>query len=190
MVAESYSQYQVPKDDQRRSTFKAVCGRWPKKPFTDHSEEEIRKLYFDRKLSIRTVMKRTGHSNWQVRKVIGKGRSYSEANKVRSKVDLKVRADILRLRRAGNTYEQIGALVARSVSVVERVIRESLDSDAQVQVKREINKRVNAEKLQWDHALLVELSDQGLSKRAIVTKVGCSADTVARARRKAGWTKK
>ena len=71
-AVKSYSPSQVPKSDQRRSPSKAVSGPKPKKPFTDKSEALIRNLYFEQKLSIRAVQRRTGFTNWQVRSVLGK----------------------------------------------------------------------------------------------------------------------
>ncbi len=186
-AAESYSLPQVPKSDLLRSSSKAVRGRKPKKPLLPESEETIRILYFAKKLSIRAVAKATEHSPWQVRQVIGKGRSHSEANRIGVTIDLKVRADILRLRRAGNTYEEIAESVNRSITSVTRIVTENLEGVVRDRVNKQITRRMSAKNTRWDAGLLIRLSDEGFTKRQIAAKVGCGIETVARARRNARW---
>lgn len=161
---------------------KPARGRRPKKPVTDEDVAEIQRLYHEDRLSIRAVVKETGFSLWQVRQAIGDtSRTLSEAAP-RVVVHPQSRETILQLRREGLTYKEIAAQVEHPRVRVTRVVQEGLDDVAHAAVVKRICKRPA-----FDYDRIIELSDLGLSKVEIAQVMECSVNTVAKARREAGW---
>lgn len=157
-------------------------GRRPKKPLRPEDHDRIRNLYREG-LSIRKVATTTGASQWQVKQVLGSDlRTPRKAQTLRAYVAASVQRDIIGFREKGYTYVEIAEMVGSTRSIVERIVHESLADEVHDEVKHQISRRTRV-----DHSQIIHLSDQGLSKKKIAKELGCSQDTVARARREAGW---